>query len=104
MRSLLGIAALAAALVCGATSANAEKRIFVIANNGDSYGVDRCLASGESCGAAAAAAYCRSREFTQAASYRRVDRDDITGSVPISTGSACRGSECEEFVAIECAR
>ena len=105
MRSLLASTALAAVILAGASTAQAEKRIFIIANNGDSYGVDRCLASGASCGAAAAAAYCRSREFTQAQSYRKVDRDDITGSVPVnSTGGSCRGSACDEFVAIECAR
>ncbi len=104
MRSLLAATALAAALLCGASSAQAEKRIFIIANNGDSYGVDRCLASGAACGAAAATAYCRSRDFAQAHSYRKVDRDDITGSVPTATGAACRGGGCDEFVAIECAR
>ena len=105
MRSLLAASALAAAILCAASSAQAEKRIFIIANNGDSYGVDRCLASGAACGAAAAAAYCRSREFSQAASYRKVDRDDITGSVPTAgTGGKCRGAGCDEFVAIECTR
>jgi hypothetical protein len=105
MRSLLATACLAAAILAGAPSAQAEKRIFIIANNGDSYGVDRCLASGAACGAAAAAAYCRSRDFAQAASYRKIDRDDITGSVP-ATGPAasCRGGTCDEFVAIECSR
>jgi len=104
MRSLLAINALVAALF-SATTAEAEKRIFIIANNGGSYGVDRCLASGQACGAAAATAYCRSREFAQAQSFRKVDRDDITGSVPTNgTGGQCRGSACEEFVAIECAR
>jgi len=104
MRSLLASAALAATMLAGASAAQAEKRIFIIANNGDSYGVDRCLASGAACGAAAAAAYCRSREFAQAQSYRKVDRDDITGAVSASTGGACRGGACDEFVAIECAR
>ncbi|MGE3149109.1 MAG: hypothetical protein AB7K04_08590 [Pseudorhodoplanes sp.] len=106
MRTLLASAALAVALVLAASDAAwAEKRIFIIANNGDSYGVDRCLASGATCGAAAATAYCRSREFAQAASYRKIDRDDITGSVPTpAAGPACRGSACDEFVAIECTR
>ena len=84
-------------------SAQAEKRIFIIANNADGYGVDRCLSSGAACGAAAAASYCRSREFKSASSFRKVDRDEITGAVPAS-GNACRGGSCDEFVAIECAR
>ena len=84
-------------------SAQAEKRIFIIANNADGYGIDRCLAAGSACGAAAAAASCRSREFKSAASFRKVDRDEITGAVPAG-GNACRGGACDEFVAIECAR
>ena len=85
-------------------SAQAEKRIFIIANNADGYGVDRCLSSGAACGAAAAASYCRSREFTTASSFRKVDRDEITGAVPTGGSNACRGGACDEFVAIECSR
>lgn len=92
------------AMVFGAFATQAsERRIFIIANNADGYGVDRCLASGARCGAAAATAYCRSREFTQAVSYNKVDKDEITGAVP-SGGQACRGGTCEEFVAIVCTR
>lgn len=91
-----------AATLAGIASAQAEKRIFIIANNADGYGVDRCLANGEACGAAAAAAYCRSREFKQAVSFRKVDRDEITGAVP--AGSACGRGGCDAFVAIECTR
>ena len=103
MRSMIAIAALAVALLA-ATSALAEKRIFIIANNADGYGVDRCLANGENCGKAVAAAYCRSQQFAQVVSYRKVDRDEITGAVPRTGRKACRGSACNEFVAIECAR
>jgi len=101
MRSVIAAAAFAAALVAAA-GAQAEKRMFIIANNPDGYGVDRCLASGASCGAAVANSYCRSRSFGQALSYRKVDRDDITGAIP-STG-ACPGTNCDNFVAIECSR
>jgi hypothetical protein len=101
MRSLLASFALAAIL--GISAAQAEKRIFIIANNADGYGVDRCLASGAQCGAAAATAYCKSREFALASSYRKVDKDEITGAIP-ATGNDCRGGICEQFVAIECAR
>ncbi len=101
MRALHTI--LAVAFVVGATSlAQAEKRTFIISNNPDGYGIDRCLSSGASCGNPVATAYCQSRDFAKAASFRKVDRDEITGAVP--TSSACHGSNCDEFVAIECTR
>jgi hypothetical protein len=95
--------ALSLALFLGTAAANAEKRVFIIANDSDGYGVDRCLASGANCGTTVANSYCRAREFSEAVSFRKVDRDDITGAIP--TGSAtCKGSACDEFVAIECSR
>jgi len=97
------MAMLTLACLCAAAPAQAERRIFIIANNADGYGVDRCLASGATCGAAAASAYCRSREYSQASSYRKVDREEITGAAQ-SPSNACYGGGCEEFVAIECAR
>jgi hypothetical protein len=100
MRVLVTVTVLATLM--GVMSANAEKRIFIIANNADGYGIDRCLANGSHCGDAAAASYCKSREFAQALSFRKIDRDDITGSVP--TGGGCKGKSCDEFVAIECSR
>lgn len=102
MRALLALSLFAA--LPAVSAAHAEKRIFIIASESDGYGVDRCLATGASCGAAAAAAYCKSREFAQAASYRKVDRDEITGAVPTTVGAACSGGACMEFVAIECTR
>lgn len=103
MRHLLAIVTVAMSL-SAATEAQAERRMFIVPGNVDGYGVDRCLASGDKCGAAAAAAYCRSREFAQAASYRRVDRDEITGSIPASSPGSCHGQACEELVAIVCTR
>jgi hypothetical protein len=104
MRYLIAALALAAAVFTavlgGSISAQAEKRIFIIANNSDGYGIDRCLASGANCGVAVATAYCKSRDFTQAASFRKVDHDEITGAVPSTNGSSVR----DEFVAIECLR
>jgi hypothetical protein len=102
MRYVLAALAFAAA-ICVNVSAQAEKRIFIIANDADGYGIDRCLASGAACGTAAATAYCRSRDFARAGSFRKVDRDEITGAVP-SGGAACKGGTCNEFVAIECSR
>lgn len=83
-----------------ASAAQAEKRTFIIANNSDAYGVDRCLATGASCGAAVASAYCQSRNYARAESFRKIEREEITGIVPATTGS----SERDEFVAIECRR
>ena len=102
MRSLLALSVAALLLPACATAAFAEKRTFIIANSPDSYGVDRCLSSGGGCGHAVATAYCRTREYEKAVSFHKVDRDDITGSVP--AGGGCRGATCDEFVAIECAR
>jgi hypothetical protein len=101
MRFVIRAAAVVAVLAC-ATAAQAERRIFIIANNADGYGVDRCLASGGTCGKTVANSYCRSREYEHAISYRKVDRDDITGAIP-ATGS-CHDANCDDFVAIECAR
>jgi hypothetical protein len=98
MRYVFAALVLASAVI--SSSAQAEKRTFIIANNSDGYGVDRCLASGASCGVAVATAYCQSRDFAQAASFRKVDRDDITGAVPTTNGTSAR----DEFVAIECLR
>ena len=103
MRSLLALLALATALLIGIGPAHSEKRIFIIANNADGYGVDRCLAAGETCGAAAAAAYCKARDFSAAASYRKVDRGEITGAAPASA-QGCGRTGCDEYIAIECTR
>ncbi len=103
MRSIIAAAAFVAVLF-GAAAAHAEKRVFIIANNADGYGVDRCLASGSSCGAPAANSYCRSHDFGQALSFRKVDRDDITGAIPTSGPGSCHGANCDDFIAIECAR
>jgi hypothetical protein len=96
MRYLFAAVVLAAA-VCG-TAARAEKRTFIVANNSDGYGVDRCLASGASCGVATA--YCKSRDYVEAASFRKIEREEIAGAVPTTTGTSAR----DEFVAIECLR
>jgi hypothetical protein len=98
MRTVFGALCLAAVIF--STAALAEKRIFIIANNADGYGVDRCLASGASCGIPVATAYCQARNYVRAASFRKVDRDEITGAVPATNGT----SAPDEFVAIECLR
>ena len=87
----------------GARQARAEKRTFIIPSNADGYGVDRCLANGERCGMTVATAYCQSQSFAQATSFRKLDRDEITGAVPTSGKNACLGG-CDSFVAIICSR
>src|SRR3979411_1816814 len=83
-------------LACGFMLASsvvlADSRVFIIANQADGYGIDQCLAKGEKCGAHAARSYCQSRDFAQATAYRRVDPDEITGSVPKTAGGTWPGA------------
>ena len=98
------IAAVAVASVIFGGAARAEKRMFIVANDADAYGVDRCLISDAPCGTTVATSYCHSHEYEQALSFRKVDRDDITGATPASGPGSCKGRRCNEFVAIECSR
>jgi hypothetical protein len=101
MRTL--VVSLAAVLcVCLAGSAQAERRMFIIGADAGGYGVDRCLENGAKCGAAAANAYCKSHQYAAATSYRKVDRDDITGAIP--AGGGCSGARCDDLIAIVCTR
>lgn len=101
MRSLFALVSCAS--IVAASAAFAETRVFIIANQADGYGVDQCLAKGDKCGAQVARTYCQSRDFAQASAYRRVDPDEITGSVP-KTGANCSHGHCDEYVAITCQR
>ena len=101
MRSLSALSA--CVLLLAASAASADSRVFIIANQADGYGVDQCLARGEKCGAHAARSYCQSRDFAQATSYRRVDPDEITGTIP-RAGDSCKHIGCNEYVAITCQR
>jgi hypothetical protein len=89
---------LLAAGLFAATSAFAETRIFVV-DNMDGYEIDRCLAAGEPCGALAAAALCRSRQFEKAVEYGQVDSADITGSV-----TSAKRRKAKNIVAVTCSR
>jgi hypothetical protein len=82
-------------------AAYADSRVFVVANQPDGYGIDLCLARGESCGMPAARAYCQSRDFAQATHFRRIEADDVTAAVPASVTSASAGGD---YVAITCQR
>src|ERR1700754_518014 len=92
---------LACGFVLAASAASADRRVFIIAHQADSYGIDQCLARGEKCGAHAARSYCQSRDFAQASAYRRLEPDEITGSVP-TAGENCNHAGCSEYVAITC--
>ncbi|BAR98121.1 putative exported protein [Blastochloris viridis] len=98
-----------AAVLFGA-AASAETTTFVIPNV-DGYGIDECLASGRPCGQAAAAAWCRSRDYTAVVEFGRFDRDESTGSLPATQVAqlspitpSCSGRSCREQVAIICVR
>jgi len=91
-------------LLCFSSNiARAEQHMFLVANDSDGYGVDRCLASGEKCGAAAANAYCRTQAFTVAATYHKIDQDELTKSVTKDASVTCQPGACE-IVAIICLR
>jgi hypothetical protein len=79
------------------TSALAETQIFVV-DNTDGYEIDRCLAAGEPCGALAAAAICRTRQYEKAIEYGNVRADEITNTVakPLITTA--------QVVAVTCTR
>jgi uncharacterized DUF497 family protein len=100
-RVLVGLSFAAALLA--ATAARADKHIFIIATNADGYGVDRCLATGGSCGTRVATAYCQAHEYEQVLSVRKVDRAEITGALPADS-NACEGGRCDDLVVIECTR
>jgi hypothetical protein len=102
MRSIPAILTLA--FMLNASAAFADTRVFIVANQSDGYGVDRCLANGDKCGAHAALSYCKSRDFAQATTYRRVDPDEVTGAIPKQAGGSCGHGGCSEFVAITCQR
>src|ERR1700753_1975437 len=97
------MAFLASAFVLASSAAFADSRVFIIENQPDGYGVDQCLARGEKCGAHAALSYCQSRNFAQVSSYRRIDPDEITGSVP-KEHENCGRSVCGQYIAITCQR
>jgi hypothetical protein len=85
------------------TAAFADTRVFILHSGIQGADAATCLLNGDPCGADAARAVCRSHGFTLAASYRRVDPDEVTGSVP-KTDNCPPDSPCAEHVAIICQR
>ncbi len=100
-RVVLGALGFAAAAL--ASPAKAEERIFIIPNSADGYGVERCLSTGATCGSPIASAYCRAHDFSDARWFHKVDPEDITGAVPVST-NACEDEGCGDMVAIACSK
>jgi hypothetical protein len=95
----------AAAFMAMASTAWADSRVFIVANQPDGYGIDQCLANGERCGAPAARAYCQARDFKAASGYRRADPDEATGAIPASAAERCSGRACAvDYIAITCER
>jgi hypothetical protein len=95
---------LALAFALYALPAAAETRTFLV-DGSDGYGIDRCLASGEHCGIAAASALCRARDFVRAVDFGRIDQTEITGGVPAGSQiRVCSGAACPTVVAITCSR
>lgn len=91
----------ASAVVAPTKRAYAETKIFFVENQPDGYGIDQCLSSGAKCGKPMARAYCQSREYGEAVSYRKADPEEM----PKAAGeAACTAGSCVEFVAIECTR
>ena len=101
MRILIAPAAVAV-LLASAVPGASETRIFIVENQPDGYGVDQCLASGANCGKPVAGAYCQAREYDRAVSFRKIERDEITGG-SFGAKASCPARGCE-FVAIECTR
>lgn len=90
-----------AACLLTAQSALAETHVFIV-DSADGYEIDRCLASGEPCGAAAATAICRTRSYEKALSYGLLHAAEVTGS--LKHVSACKGRSCPHDVAVTCSR
>ena len=88
---------LLAVCLLAATPVLAETQIFVV-DNTDGYEIDRCLAAGEPCGAAAAAAICRTRQDEKAVEYGHIEASEITSTVTKRTAKAA------QVVAVTCAR
>ena len=101
MRTVLA-GSVAVVLALASAHAAEQRRMFIIPNDADGYGVDRCLAKGEHCGTAAANTYCKTHSYAQATSFRKVDREEITGAIP--GVDSCRGLKCPDLVAIVCTR
>ena len=97
--AITGLAA--SAIVTPTQPAYAETRTFFVENQPDGYGIDQCLASGAKCGKPMASAYCQSRQYGEAVSFRKADPEEISKE---ASDPACSANGCVDYVAIECHR
>lgn len=83
-----------------ANSAN-DIRLFIVANEPDGYGIDRCLANSLPCGQRAAHAYCKARNYANVLAYTRfVEQDEL---VKVASVLSCPNGQCANYIAITCA-
>ncbi len=75
------------------SEAKPKQRDFVVAGS-DGYGTQECLAAQSNCGRIVADAWCEAKGFKAALAYRKLDRDEITGST--NAGSA--GKPADSFL------
>lgn len=80
-------------------SAAGETQVFLV-DNSDGYGIDTCLASGDSCGAAMAGAWCRTHDFVRATGFGKIG---LTPTLIAASTTANYGTDGEK-VAITCER
>jgi len=91
--SLLAILAVSATAVTIYASSGVEsaakpkQRDFIVAGS-DGYGTQECLASQSNCGRIVADAWCEAKGFKAALAYRKLDRDEVTGSTGSDAGKA----------------
>jgi hypothetical protein len=94
---------LTAFLYLAPSIARAEQHMFLVANDADGYGIDRCLASGEKCGAAAANAYCTNQAFTAAARSQKILPAPVS-QVPAKSSLLSAYVECSSQDVMSCGR
>jgi hypothetical protein len=91
----------ASAIVAPTRPASAETKVFFVENQPDGYGIDQCLASGAKCGKPMASAYCQSRQYGEAVSFRKAEPEEMAKE---AGDPACSANGCVDYVAIECQR
>ncbi len=100
---ILGAMLIAGLILAG--QASAENRTFIIPNNADGYGIDRCLANGDHCGQAVATNLLPSRSSSRRRSPSAASRGTRSPArCRQAAKNTCTGGSCENFVAITCSR
>lgn len=85
-RTFVLVAAVATSIFAGysanSTSSDPKQKEFVILND-DGYGTSDCLAKASACGKIVADAWCESKGFAKAVTYRPAAAEDVTATVSI---------------------